>query len=145
MESLGESSWLELLEWHDTAVRQQTALFGGAVVKGQGDGFMLAFSAAGSAAACAAAIQRSLSAGWAGVPVAIRVGMHTGNAKIEGGDFFGRTVVIAARLSAAASGGEILASQVVQDNLAGAFPLGEARALVLKGLEGHTTVFPILW
>lgn len=145
MESLGESSWLELLEWHDTAVRQQTTLFGGAVVKGQGDGFMLAFSAAGSAVACATAIQRTLSNGWAGVPIAIRVGLHTGNAKVEGGDFFGRTVVIAARISAAASGGEILASQVVQEHLAGSFSLGEARTLTLKGIEGNTTVFPILW
>lgn len=145
MESLGEDSWLELLDWHDNAVRQQTALFGGVVVKGQGDGFMLAFSAAGSAAACGAAIQRALSAGWAGVPVAVRVGIHSGNAKVEGGDFFGRTVVIAARISSAASGGEILASQVVQDSLAGAFTLGEARSLVLKGVDGHHTVFPILW
>ncbi len=145
METLGEDRWLELLEWHDAAVRQQTGLFGGTVVKGQGDGFMLAFSAAGSAAACAAALQRSLSTGWTGVPVAVRVGLHSGNAKVEGGDFFGRTVVIAARISAAASGGEILASQVVQEDLAGAFPLGEARSLVLKGLDGPHSAFPILW
>ena len=145
METLGEDRWLELLEWHDAAVRQQTGLFGGTVVKGQGDGFMLAFSAAGSAAACAAALQRSLSTGWTGVPVAVRVGLHSGNAKVEGGDFFGRTVVIAARISAAASGGEILASQVVQEDLAGAFPLGEARSLVLKGIDGPHSAFPILW
>jgi class 3 adenylate cyclase len=31
METLGEESWLELLEWHDRAVRQQTTLFGGSV------------------------------------------------------------------------------------------------------------------
>ncbi len=145
MESLGEDRWLELLEWHDATVRQQTALFGGTVVKGQGDGFMLAFPAAGSAAACAAAIQRALSAGWTGIPVPVRVGLHSGNAKIEGGDFFGRTVVIAARISAAASGGEILASQIVQEDLAGAFPLGEAQSLILKGLDGHHSVLPILW
>ncbi len=71
MESLGEPRWLELLDWHDGVVRQQTGLFGGTVVKGQGDGFMLAFSAAGSAAACAVAIQRSLSSGWEGVPMAV--------------------------------------------------------------------------
>ena len=63
MESLGEDKWLELLDWHDNAVRQQTTIFGGAVVKGQGDGFMLAFSATGSAAACAAAIQRGSERG----------------------------------------------------------------------------------
>jgi class 3 adenylate cyclase len=145
MESLGEPRWLELLDWHEGIVRQQTGLFGGTVVKGQGDGFMLAFSAAGAAAACAVAIQRSLSSGWTGIPVAVRVGMHSGNAKVEGGDFFGRTVVIAARISSAASGGEVLASQVVQEALGGAFPVGEARALTLKGLAGHHSAFPVLW
>jgi len=145
MESLGEQSWLELLGWHETAVRGQTALFGGAVVKGQGDGFMLAFLASGSATACAMAIQRALSAGWEGVPVPVRIGMHSGNAKEEGGDFFGRTVVIAARVSGAAMGGEILVSQAVQEGLGGAFPLGAARSLTLKGLVGHHTVFPVSW
>ena len=145
METLGETSWLELLEWHDRAVRQQTTLFGGNVVKGQGDGFMLAFPATGSAAACAVAIQRALSTGWAGVPVAVRVGIHSGNAKAEAGDFFGRTVVVAARLASAAAGGEILASQAVQEGLDGAFPLGAARSLSLKGLVGHHSVFPVVW
>ena len=106
MESLGEKRWLELLDWDDRVVRQQTILFGGTVVKGQGDGFMLAFPATGSAAACAVAIQRAVSAGWAGVPVAMRIGMHSGNAKTEAGDFFGRTVVVAARVASAAAGGE---------------------------------------
>jgi adenylate cyclase len=145
MESLGEKRWLELLAWHDRVVRQQTILFGGTVVKGQGDGFMLAFPATGSAAACAVAIQRAVSAGWAGVPVAMRIGMHSGNAKTEAGDFFGRTVVVAARVASAAAGGEILASQAVQKRLDGAVPLGASRSLSLKGLVGHQTVFPVLW
>jgi class 3 adenylate cyclase len=145
LETLGEEKWLELLEWHDHIVRQQTALFGGNVVKGQGDGFMLAFPATGSAAACAAGIQRTVSAGWAGIPVAVRIGMHSGNAKAEAGDFFGRTVVVAARVASAAAGGEILASQAVQEDLGGAFPLGSARSLSMKGLVGQHSVFPLLW
>ena len=145
METLGEESWLELLEWHDRALRQQVTLFGGSVVKNLGDGFMLGFPATGSAAACAVAIQRAVSAGWVGVPVAVRIGMHNGNAKAEAGDFFGRTVVVAARVAGAAAGGEILASQAVQEGLDGAFPLGEARSLSLKGLGGRHSVFPMLW
>ena len=94
MEGLGEAKWLDLLEWHNGAVRQQAGLFGGTVVKGQGDGFMIAFPAVGSAAACAVAIQRSLSAGWQGSPVAVRIGLNSGNVKAEAGDFFGRTVVV---------------------------------------------------
>jgi adenylate cyclase len=145
MESLGEESWLELLDWHDGVVRQQTLLFGGIVVKGQGDGFMLAFPATGSATASAMAVQRALSAGWEGVPVLVRIGMHSGNAKAEAGDFFGRTVVIAARVAGAAAGGEILVSQAVQEDLAGAFPLGGVRSLNMKGMVGHHAAFPVSW
>jgi class 3 adenylate cyclase len=126
-------------------VGQKTAVFGGTVVKGQGDGFMLAFPAAGSAAACASAIQRTLSEGWFGVPVPARVGMHTGNAKAEGGDFFGRTVVVAARICSIASGGEILLSQASQEELEGAFPLNGPRSAALKGLSGTHAVFDLNW
>lgn len=145
MESLGEDRWLDLLSWHDAIITQQTAVFGGTVVKGQGDGFMLAFPAAGAAAACAMAIQRALDDGWAGVPVRARMGLHTGNAKAEGGDFFGRTVVVAARVSSMAEGGEILLSQETQEKLDGAFALGGPRALSLKGLNGVFTAFELVW
>jgi adenylate cyclase len=145
IDTLGEERWLDLLEWHDSIVKQKTALFGGTVVKGQGDGFMLAFPAAGSAAACAGAIQRTLGDGWSGVRVPARIGLHTGNAKAEGGDFFGRTVVVAARVSGAAGGGEILVSQATQEGLDGAFPLGGPRSIALKGLSGPYTVFDLMW
>lgn len=145
MESLGEERWLELLDWHDSVVRQKTAVFGGTVVKGQGDGFMLAFPAAGSAAACASAIQRTFSDGWSGVPTPARIGLHTGNAKAEGGDFFGRTVIVAARVSGMAGGGEILLTQAAQEDLNGAFALSGPRSTALKGLSGVHTVFELMW
>ncbi len=145
MESPGEARWLELLEWHDSVVKQKTVVFGGTVVKGQGDGFMLAFPAAGSAVACASAIQRTLSDGWSGVPVPARMGLHTGNAKAEGGDFFGRTVVVAARIASQAGGGEILVSQAVQEDLDGAFPLQGPRSISLKGLNSMFTAFELIW
>jgi len=145
METLGEPRWLEMLRWHNEIVTHHTAAFGGTVVKGQGDGFMLAFPAAGSAVACAAAVQRATSARWDGIPVPIRVGLHAGNASAEGGDFFGRTVVVAARIASAARGGEILASESVQERLAGAFALDGARSLALKGLVGDFVAYPVRW
>ncbi len=145
IETLGEERWLDLLDWHDSVVRQKTAIFGGTVVKGQGDGFMLAFPAAGSAAACATTIQRIFSGGWLGVPVPARIGLHTGNARAEGGDFFGRTVVVAARVSGVASGAEILVSQATQEELDGAFSLNGPRSVELKGLSGPYTVFDLIW
>ena len=53
-----------------------------------------------------------------GIPVPTRVGIHRGNAKAEAGHFFGRAVVVAARISGAAAGDEILASQEVQEGFA---------------------------
>ena len=50
-----------MFDWHAALVQQQTSMFGGAVVKNQGDGFMLAFPAMGSAAACAIGLQRAIS------------------------------------------------------------------------------------
>jgi adenylate cyclase len=145
MEALGEERWLELVRWHNDVVVEQTAVFGGSVVKGQGDGFMLAFPASGSAAACAMGLQRALKDGWEGVPVPTRMGMHCGSAKAEAGDFFGRAVVIAARIAGAAVGGQILVSMEVQERLIGTFPLGAARPLSLKGIAGQHTAFPVLW
>lgn len=145
MESLGEQRWLELLGWHDGIVRQQTAILGGTVVMGQGDGFMLSIPAIGSAAACAMSVQRSLAPGWAGVKLPVRIGPHVGNAKAEGGDFFGSTVVVAARVANAAAGGEILVSQAVQEGLGGSFPLDGARSLSLKGMVGSHAAFPMIW
>ncbi len=145
MESLGEGRWLELLEWHDDVVRRQTALFGGTVVKNQGDGYMLAFPASGMAAACAVALQRALAPGWSDVAVPVRIGMHSGNAKTEGGDFFGRTVVVAARVGAAAAAGEILVTQPVHDDIDASFTFSTARSEVLRGLAGEYEVFALDW
>jgi len=75
----------------------------------------------------------------------MRIGLHAGNATAEGGDFFGRTVVVAARIAGAADGGQILVSKVVQVELAGAFTLGSARPLTLKGLSESIEAFPVIW
>ena len=145
MEELGEEKWIEVLHEHSETVRRQTSLFGGVVVKGQGDGSMLAFPALGSAAACAIALQRALREGSNGVHLQVRIGIHIGSAKSEGGDFFGRTVIVAARLSGEANGDEILVSQSAHDHLSGANSLGESRTLTLKGLTGSHEAFPLLW
>jgi class 3 adenylate cyclase len=45
----------------------------------------------------------------------VRVGMHTGPAVQRGGDWYGTTVNIAARLCAAAGGGEVLISEATRE------------------------------
>lgn len=144
MEQLGEESWSAVVEWHNQIITRSTATFGGTVVKGLGDGFMLAFPSPGAATACSVAIQNMLGPGWNGVPVSVRIGIHSGNASETSGDYFGRTVVIASRVASAAAGREILISQEVQRGLEGAFVLGEPDNVDLKGLSGTFTLFPVL-
>jgi adenylate cyclase len=145
MEQLGEARWIELFDWHTELVKKQTKMFGGSVVKNQGDGFMLAFPAVGSAAACAIGVQRQIYEGFEGITIQVRMGIHSGNATEEGGDFFGRTVVVASRLSASANPGEILVSAEASTDIGHAFPLGAPRTLSLKGLTGIHHAAPLEW
>ena len=60
-EQHGDEAAYRILREHNAIVRRQIEAFGGAVVKTQGDSFMVAFSAARGAILCAIAIQRTVS------------------------------------------------------------------------------------
>lgn len=83
---------------------------GGRVVKLIGDGAMLHFGRPQDAVRAAADIVRG--ADQAGIPPA-RAGIHAGDVIARDGDFFGRTVNIAARIQERASSREILVSDEV--------------------------------
>jgi class 3 adenylate cyclase len=148
VEALGDRRWLDLLRLHNALVREQIERHRGFEVKTVGDGFMVAFSSAPAAVACAAGIQQALTAFNAtsdAPPLHVRIGLHTGTALREDDDFFGREVVMAARVSAAARGGEVLVSDAVRDALDDGAPLGEPQARALKGLQGRHRLYPLLW
>jgi class 3 adenylate cyclase len=133
--SAGDRAWAAQLEAHASRVRGLTAKHGGRVVKGLGDGFMLAFPSPVSAVAFAVALQRADD----GVPV--RIGLHSGEAETLDGDFIGHHVNLAARVAGAASAGEILVSDVVRSLLT---PRGTrfaaTRTADLKGIPGTQTL-----
>jgi class 3 adenylate cyclase len=105
--------FLGMLGWHDRIVRDTAEEHRGFVVKSQGDGFMLAFPSASFAFRESLVMRDRIAEGFAGLPVRIRAGLHSGEAIKQDDDFYGRTVVIAARISALALGGEVLASDLV--------------------------------
>ncbi len=146
LERLGDTEFLGMLAWHDRIVRGTAERHRGFVVKSQGDGFMLAFPSAAFELRSALAIRDQIRAGFAGMPIRIRIGLHAGEAIRHADDFYGRTVVIAARISALALGDEILASGLVHELARGlgTFTFGEARATTLKGLDGEFAVYPVL-
>ena len=148
-ERLGDRRWLELLEAHDAIVREHVRKHGGYEVKSQGDGFMLAFPSAREAVACAIDIQRALADRTAGgeLPLQVRMGINTGEAIHRDGDFYGRSVIPAARIADHARGSEILVSSLVKELIepAGDIPFKEADEVELKGLDGRHRLFRIAW
>jgi len=145
---LGDKTWMEVLREHNTIVRDQIRSFGGYEVKSEGDGFMVAFQSARKALACAAAIQGALAVRNEGAsePVKVRMGLHAGEVIKEGEDFFGRNVIMAARVASQAHGGEILASSVLKALVEGSdVSWGEKRTVQLKGLSGDHEIWPVDW
>jgi class 3 adenylate cyclase len=75
----------------------------------------------------------------------LRIGLHTGEAIREEADFYGKNIVLAARIADEASGGEILASSVVKQltESAGDLRFENERELSLDGLAGTHTVYRV--
>jgi class 3 adenylate cyclase len=149
-ERLGDQAFFELLREHNEIVRDQVRVHRGFEVKSQGDGFMIAFASPTDGVECSIAIQRALATrmdAGGSEPIMVRMGLHTGEAIRERDDFFGRNVVLAARIAAQAGGGEILVSAPLKELAEGAGDLtfGDPRELGLKGLSGTHTVHPVEW
>ena len=127
-------------------VREAADKHRGFVVKSQGDGFMLAFPSAASALRASLDMRDRISAGFEGLPIRIRAGLHSGEAIKHDDDFYGKTVVVAARISALALGDEILASNLVYalSRSLGTFKFGNSRTASLKGLDGTFELHPVL-
>ena len=85
-----------------------------------------------------------------GERVRVRMGMHAGEAIREEGDFFGRSVILAARIAAQARGGEILVSEALKRARRGRrrrrrLGFDDGRELELKGLAGTHRVYRADW
>ncbi|MFN8160767.1 MAG: AAA family ATPase [Solirubrobacterales bacterium] len=149
-ERLGDERWLAVLRDHNEVFRERLAAHGGYEVKNQGDGFMLVFPSPAGALRCAVEVQRAFEARAGERPderIRVRIGLHTGEAIASEGDFFGRNVILAARIAAQARGGEILVSEALHDLCEDEEGAGfaEARRLELKGLAGTHTVYAAEW
>jgi class 3 adenylate cyclase len=131
-----------LLERHQALLRQAFGGEGGVEVATEGDSFFVVFRSARSALLAAAAAQRALAAEpWPAEvgQLRVRIGVHTGEGTLGGDNYVGLDVHRAARIGAAAHGGEVLLSDTTRALVRGSLPadlemrdLGEYR---LKDLE----------
>ena len=105
---------------------------GAEVVKRLGDGLMLRCPEPGQAVRLGLQIVAEQSE-----RVPVRVGMHTGPAVERSGDWYGTTVNVAARLCAAAGGGEVLVSEATREQAGRLKKLevGDHRLHWLKNLD----------
>jgi len=149
-ERLGDQASRAVLREHHRIVRDAIARHGGREISVQGDGFMVAFSGVARALRCAIDIQRALGAhvpAEGGEPIAVHVGIHTGDALDEGDDYLGHTVIVASRLADAAGAGEILVSslseQLVQGS--GEFTFDGHRETRLKGMARAQLSATLAW
>lgn len=147
---LGDSDATLLVKEHNELIRTQVAAHGGYEVKFRGDGFMLAFTSASKGVRCAIALQQEMKAfadRHPDTPFRIRIGINSGEAVSEGNDFLGSAVNIAARLTDAAMGGEVIVSSVVRDLVfsTGEFAFEEEQTVALKGIDAPQRACLVEW
>lgn len=103
--------YVDLLAEHRRDLRTIFLTHDGVEVDTQGDAFFVAFGRADDAVGAAADIQRI------GGPVRVRVGIHTGTPSVTTEGYVGIDVHRAARICAAAHGGQVVVSEATRDAL----------------------------
>ncbi len=118
-----------------------------------GDGFMASFTSATGALECAIAMQRAFAAHneSAAEPIRVRIGLNAGEPIAEEdpegrSDLFGTAVNLAARIAAQAAGGEVLASDVVRQLVAGKeFLFADRGETSLRGFDDPVRLYEVRW
>ena len=107
------AAYADLLGAHRVVVRAALSRHAGVEVDTQGDAFFAAFPRASDAVAAADEIRDGLGDG----PVRVRIGIHTGEPLVTPEGYVGLDVHRAARIAAAAHGGQVVLSQTTRDLL----------------------------
>jgi class 3 adenylate cyclase len=144
---LGDEPARDLLREHDTLLRASIGRHAGVEVSHRGDGLMAVFSSARRAVRCAVDMQRALTErnAMAAVPINIRIGLNTGEVVAEEENYFGQTVIIAARIMDLAEGGHIVVSELTKAIVGADMPFVYLGSHSLKGLSGAHALFVVPW
>jgi class 3 adenylate cyclase/tetratricopeptide (TPR) repeat protein len=137
---------------HQALVARTVAVHAGRLIKrqGEGDSTLSVFSRASDAAAAALSLQRALHPErWPGtISLPTRVALHTGEAELRDGDYFGPALNRAARLRSLGRGGQILLSRATAELVVDQLPEGAALVDVgshlLRGLSRAENVFAVV-
>ncbi len=141
LDKVGAERYGVLLAEHHRVCRGAWEKHGGVEVDTAGDAFFVAFRRADDAVAAAAAAQDSLSR----VGLSVRMGVHSGKVMVAETGYVGLEVHRAARIAAAAHGGQVLVSETTaallgEGGRVGLCDLGEHR---FKDLSAPERVFQL--
>lgn len=133
LETLGHR-YGETLDSHRQLLRDAIEAHGGQVVDMDGDASFATFSSSREAVLAAAQAQRALTNyKWiSGLPVRVRMGLHSGEAAIAGHGYVGLDVHRGARIMSAGHGGQVLLSDATRHLLG-----NEIDGLALRDLGEH--------
>ena len=128
-QALGIDGWRTTLEAQQAIWRSVFRANHGTEVSTEGDSFFAVFPSASDAVSAAAAGQRAIcAAAWpaeAGSKgLRVRVGLHTGEGRLGGDSYVGLDVHRAARIGAAANGGQTLVSASTRSLTESSLPAG---------------------
>src|SRR2546421_4478762 len=160
MQQLGER-YVQLQMVHHELLRNAFRSNEGRELRTEGDSFFCVFASALDACQAAAAAQHSFTDHpWPdGGALRVRIGLHTGEAPLVGDEYIGLDVHHAARIAAAAYGGQVLVSDATEALVAGSLPpslplrdlgthrlrdLARTERLYQLVVEGVPDVFPAL-
>jgi len=141
---LGDA-YAEQLARHRELLREAFERHRGYVLDSEGDASFAAFESAGEAAAAAVQAQRALAAHeWPdGNEIRVRIGLHTGEPRPVNGNYVGLDVHQAARVMAAAHGGQVLLSEATRALLGDGFAVRSLGEHVLKDIPGSKRLFQL--
>jgi predicted ATPase/class 3 adenylate cyclase/DNA-binding winged helix-turn-helix (wHTH) protein len=136
----------ELLTEHNRVIREAITAAGGHEVVVAGDSFFVAFADAPHALECAHDAQLRLAdQKWpGGASVRVRMGIHTGTPEVRDGDYVGMDVHRAARVMAAAHGGQVLITRATKDASPASVEVVDLGHHRLKDLPAPEHLFQLL-
>ena len=128
--------WPDVLETHHRILREAIGTHNGIEIRTEGDAFFAVFASAVDAVAATAEAQDALAAyPWLeDAPVRVRMGLHTGEGRLSGGEYIGLDVHLAARVAATGHGGQVVLSPATHALVHGTL----AVSVTLRDLGEHT-------
>ena len=145
---LGNSAAQRIVRAHNAVARAAVKDFKGREIKHTGDGMLLTFADAGSAAKAAMYIQQeahTYATDNPEAPLSLRVGLHTGQAAADEGEYHGEAVLLLDGICAAGEAGQIVCSEEIAARAGTNLRFFDLGPKLLKGTEIERKVFRLDW